>query len=801
MEIIKIIIHTIKTGRRVVPRLLLFITLLLFADKTFSQKAVRFDSTGDYIEAPHDISLAPSQLTVEFWLKVDGTLPGNQQTILDKRGGSAPGYILYLMGDQFPLRLYATLDPIDLTISRRIDPNMWYHIAITQDSDSARSYFNGQLIMSLENEYTANTTTSLRIGEFLGYPDDISTFKGEIDELRIWNYARSQDEVQSTMHEKLVGSEDGLAAYWDFDSLSGMTIKDLSPNGNDGTLNGNATLIDSDAPVGFIPPIPPVGLRAYGGEQSVELAWKPGESDISAYEIFRGESIDFLVDSVSLLATVSAPDSTYTDNNVETGRNYSYRLRAINDEHHASQPGRLALTRTLSVQSEYLTGVYYYPWYGPIDAHGLKGEYVRDFLIPRQPPMLNHYSSRDAMVIQQHLDWMKTYGIDFLVSSWWGQNTGEDITLRDFILPEIINSDIKFTIYYESAYLGIDENGIVIDTEKEEQLVSDFNYIAETFFSHPNFLRIEGKPAIFIYLSSNFSGNYEQAFTRVRNELQTKGYDLFLVGDEVSWDIPSAAHMQFLDAVSPYLMVGNPEYAGYAIDRDFFADISSLVYQWEKVAHAEGKFVIPNVHPGFNNLGVGGSAFITPRQSQAGAECTSRLEEYVKVMRPFIDPKLKMIMITSWNEWHEDTQIEPTIVTSATNIDNSVSGSFYTQGYSYKGYGFKALEVIRRLLSSELPIGFEETPGTLPSGFELSQNYPNPFNPNTSIKFAIPRDSQVKIEVFDVHGRRVVTLLHARKSAGYHVVDFDGGRVAKGLYFYAISSEDFYQVKKMLLVK
>ena len=148
MEIIKIIIHTIKTGRRVVPRLLLFITLLLFADKTFSQKAVRFDSTGDYIEAPHDISLAPSQLTVEFWLKVDGTLPGNQQTILDKRGGSAPGYILYLMGDQFPLRLYATLDPIDLTISRRIDPNMWYHIAITQDSDSARSYFNGQLIKS-----------------------------------------------------------------------------------------------------------------------------------------------------------------------------------------------------------------------------------------------------------------------------------------------------------------------------------------------------------------------------------------------------------------------------------------------------------------------------------------------------------------------------------------------------------------------------------------------------------------------------------------------------------------------------
>ena len=94
-------------------------------------------------------------------------------------------------------------------------------------------------------------------------------------------------------------------------------------------------MVHSEAPVGFIPPAPPVGLRAYGDSQSIDLAWKPGGSGISAHEIYRSD----LPDTTILLTTISAPDSTYTDNSVVTGRNYSYRLRAIDDGHHASQPG------------------------------------------------------------------------------------------------------------------------------------------------------------------------------------------------------------------------------------------------------------------------------------------------------------------------------------------------------------------------------------------------------------------------------------------------------------------------------
>jgi glycoprotein endo-alpha-1,2-mannosidase len=784
--------------------LTLIVTLFLFADKAFSQKAVRFESPGDYIEVPHSASLSPAEFTIEFWLKVHGlgdpNEAGGEQTILDKRGNNT-GYNLRLAGTGFPIPVFAFVLPGSVRPNNDINPNSWYHIAVTQDQDSLRIYFNGKLEGETANSYASATTAPLRIGDFLGYPGRYLGLRGEIDELRIWNTARNQDEVQAAMYEKLTGSESGLAGYWDFDSQSGITITDLSSNGNDGTLHGNANLVVSEAPIGFVPPAQPVGLRAYGGAQAIDLAWKPGGNGISGYRIYRGDSLYFQTDANSLLATVSAPDSTYTDQDVSAGRDYIYLLHALDDELHVSQPGNATLSRTVSAQSQYFTGVYYYPWYDPILKHKWVGQFSRDFLVPQQPPMLDHYSSKDPQVILQHLNWMQTYGVDFMVSSWWGQNSWEDVTLRDFILPEIINTPVRFTIYYESKILDSGPDGINIDAAKEEQLVSDFNYIAETYFDHPNLLKVNGKPVVFIYLSRIYSGNYEQAFSRVRSELQSAGYELFLIGDEVGWGTPSASHMRFLDAVSPYIMVGNSKYRDYALDRDFLADISVKVREWEEFAHAEGIYVIPNVHPGFNNVSVSGSGFVVPRQIQAGAESTSLLEEYTKVMLPFVDPLLKMIMITSWNEWHEDSQIEPTIVTPATSIDNSASGDFYTHGYSYEGYGLKALEVIRSLLPGELPpLSVDELPMDAPSDFTLFQNNPNPIHQLTTISFYLPESSTVNLSIYNAAGQLIETLVNTQKEHGIHEENWNASGVGSGVYFYALSAGKYFAVQKLVVL-
>ncbi|VAX29271.1 hypothetical protein MNBD_IGNAVI01-1802 [hydrothermal vent metagenome] len=89
----------------------------------------------------------------------------------------------------------------------------------------------------------------------------------------------------------------------------------------------------------------------------------------------------------------------------------------------------------------------------------------------------------------------------------------------------------------------------------------------------------------------------------------------------------------------------------------------------------------------------------------------------------------------------------------------------------------------------------------LPTEFTLNQNYPNPFNPSTTISFALPKESDVKLVVYNSIGEKVAELLNGNVSAGYHSVNFDGADLSSGLYFYKISANNFVEVKKMLLLK
>lgn len=85
--------------------------------------------------------------------------------------------------------------------------------------------------------------------------------------------------------------------------------------------------------------------------------------------------------------------------------------------------------------------------------------------------------------------------------------------------------------------------------------------------------------------------------------------------------------------------------------------------------------------------------------------------------------------------------------------------------------------------------------------YHLAQNYPNPFNPVTTIKYTLPRESLVKIEVFDILGRKVTTLVNGRETAGEKVVHFNASRMASGVYFYQLKAGGFVETKKMMLVK
>lgn len=104
------------------------------------------------------------------------------------------------------------------------------------------------------------------------------------------------------------------------------------------------------------------------------------------------------------------------------------------------------------------------------------------------------------------------------------------------------------------------------------------------------------------------------------------------------------------------------------------------------------------------------------------------------------------------------------------------------------------------------------TPGTIvsvaptkttdiPRVFTLQQNYPNPFNPSTTIGYALPRESHVSIQVYNVLGQHVATLVDQQQAQGVYSIRFDGTGLASGIYFYRMITSDNTLLKKMLLLK
>jgi hypothetical protein len=102
--------------------------------------------------------------------------------------------------------------------------------------------------------------------------------------------------------------------------------------------------------------------------------------------------------------------------------------------------------------------------------------------------------------------------------------------------------------------------------------------------------------------------------------------------------------------------------------------------------------------------------------------------------------------------------------------------------------------------------GLYTSNNTVANKFKLSQNYPNPFNPSTLIRYSLPNDSQVRVDIFNIIGQRVATLVNSFKRKGDYEISWNASNYSSGVYFYTInaannSGKQFFDVKKMILLK
>jgi hypothetical protein len=152
-----------------------------------------------------------------------------------------------------------------------------------------------------------------------------------------------------------------------------------------------------------------------------------------------------------------------------------------------------------------------------------------------------------------------------------------------------------------------------------------------------------------------------------------------------------------------------------------------------------------------------------------------------------------------WASGTTKTKTWTTTLDAAWVYANCKTGVFvYMQGGNLS-YTSPVLQTKKEVVST-FPTGVEN-PVNVPLEYNLAQNYPNPFNPNTNIHFTIKKEGIVKFQVFDILGNVVATFSDGFMKAGEYNAEFSGVNLSSGVYFYKLTSGDFSETKKMMLLK
>ena len=125
-----------------------------------------------------------------------------------------------------------------------------------------------------------------------------------------------------------------------------------------------------------------------------------------------------------------------------------------------------------------------------------------------------------------------------------------------------------------------------------------------------------------------------------------------------------------------------------------------------------------------------------------------------------------------------------------------VSAGTHTLAISGSGANVDWLQLIKEFTIT----GIKKAP-VLPDGFALSQNYPNPFNPTTNINFSVGKLTNVELTVYNVLGQKVATLVNQRMAAGTYRIVWDASKMASGLYFYTMKTDNLKVTRKMMVIK
>ncbi len=293
-------------------------------------------------------------------------------------------------------------------------------------------------------------------------------------------------------------------------------------------------------------------------------------------------------------------------------------------------------------EPSYRAAVFYYPWYRNLEVNGQWIHWEESKFRPPDDissdyyPILGAYSSVDPAVVAQHFAWLRQAGVGVIISSWWGQGSREDQEVP-ILLKTGEQYGIKIAFHIE-PYRG----------RTAQRLVDDIQYIANRYGSHPAFYRT-------IATTRWNPGNHPKGL-----------YFVWLIErpDSESEPVESVYWQEALDAIHALpdgaLVIANTTNSSW-VDGGHFDGLynyatlhldDSSGFTWAKEIPPDSWYV-PGIIPGFSarRIGYSNDTFVPRKDGE------TYNQQWQAALDAGVEPA--MVTITSFNEWHEGTQIEP----------------------------------------------------------------------------------------------------------------------------------------------
>jgi len=298
---------------------------------------------------------------------------------------------------------------------------------------------------------------------------------------------------------------------------------------------------------------------------------------------------------------------------------------------------------------------FYYPWYGnPAGPSGQWYHWVNatqdSIASATDYPLFGAYDSQDQAIITAQILMAREAGIDGFISSWWGIGTFEDHSLS-VLLSVAQQMNFTVSVYYETV-----RNLTATD------MVNELTYIVRQYGSNPAFLKEDGRPVIFVY-DVNAYGRNATFWLDVRERLESNVGKVYLIGGDggPNW----LSYLNVFDGfhsyvkLSPMLMNGTYNYFTTNMDLGLpglsWNEALNLI-SLETPLPVEQKALFFTVIPGMNRTGAyltgEGPLIVVSRQNG---------KTYAQYWGNAISSNATGVLITSWNEWHEGTELEPSL--------------------------------------------------------------------------------------------------------------------------------------------